>query len=191
MSNNLEYRSIEFKLDPVQEDKKLRGYAAVFNSLSEDLGGFRERILPGAFKRALSQPNLDILALGFHNPDVVLGRTSAGTLILREDATGLYMEIDIPNTTAAADIAENVRLGNLRQMSIGFMINKESFKEERGLVVREISDLDLVEVSIVTFPAYKATSVNLRELGFGPKETKPQPGYFRSLLKRIFDRKHG
>lgn len=178
--NNVEYRSISFQFNP-EEDKKLKGYAAVFNSLSEDLGGFKEKIMPGAFTRTLSSKR-DILALGFHDERVLLGRKSAGTLVLNEDEHGLYVEITPPNTTEARDIMEHVRLGNLKNMSFGFFVRKDDISEENGQVIRELKDIELIEVSIVPTPAYVDTEIALRSLP--KKETKKRISEFR---RRLFD----
>src|SRR5947209_7458736 len=79
------------------EPKTLVGYPAKFNTVSRDLWGFKETILPGAFKRTLAE-GADVRALVNHNPDMVLGRTRSGTLRLKEDAVGLRMEVDTPDT---------------------------------------------------------------------------------------------
>ena len=188
MKNNLEYRSLEVRFEHDDDTKKLRGYAAVFNSLSSDLGGFRERIIPGAFTNSLNRSNGDVLALGFHDMNVIFGRQSAGTLELKEDGHGLFMEIDPPATTAANDIIENVKRGNLRHMSFGFFIKEDKFIEDDDLIIREITDVELIEVSIVSVPAYQATEVNLRDHGFYNEEKRKTPGHLTRLLKRIFER---
>lgn len=177
---NKEYRSVQIDLHP-EDDKKLRGYAAVFNSLSEDLGGFKEQIMPGAFKRNLDA-NKDVLALGFHDERVILGRRSAGTLVLVEDSHGLYVEITPPNTTEGRDILEHVRLGNLRHMSFGFYVVEDKIEKNDGEIVRSVLDVELVEVSIVPVPAYVDTEVALRHL------PKKKPSSKRSEFKRrLFD----
>lgn len=81
----------------------IRGYAAVFNQLSEDLGGFRERVLPGAFKDCLAA-SPDVRCLFNHDPNAVLGRTKAGTLRLAEDNKGLHFDCDLPDTRTAAEL---------------------------------------------------------------------------------------
>ncbi len=135
----------------------LIGYAAVFNSLSENLGGFREMILPGAFTDTL-QSGKDVIALYDHDTSKPLARTSNGTLTLTEDDTGLLAEMKLPNTSYVADLKENVRSGLIKGMSFGFFINKASWKEK----VQQLSSVELLEVSITALPAYTSSSVELR-----------------------------
>jgi uncharacterized protein len=144
----------------------LRGYAAVFNAPSFDLGGFVEIIRPGAFARTLSDGG-DILALAHHDTTRVLARRSAKSLTLSEDDHGLVVEIRLSDTTHAKDIAEDIRTGNIDAMSFGFRTRKDSWT--RGATdgepqIRELLDVDLHEVSPVAFPAYPDTSIALRSL---------------------------
>lgn len=139
----------------------LSGYAAVFGEWSEDLGGFRERIAPGAFQAALTG---DVRALWNHDPAFVLGRTTNGTLRLAEDDRGLRVEIDPPEGPLYAGFLENVRRGDVSQMSFGFsVIEDEKSYDEDGQRLRLLKEVRLYEVSPVTFPAYPQTEVNLRE----------------------------
>jgi len=167
----------------------VRGYAATYNTLSNPLlvpggkGSFRERIAKGAFKRIL-RSNPDVVCNFNHNPDAVLGRTTSGTLRLREDDKGLAFECDLPNTTAGRDVWESVRRGDLCAMSFAFQLgermedwDEEEIEEEEELglrgklkrmakcIVRTIRDFSsLFDVSIVTSPAYPGTSVDARNL---------------------------
>jgi uncharacterized protein len=146
---------------------KLGGYAAVFNSPSQDLGGFVEVIRPGSFKRTLAgDSKQDPLALVEHMPHLVLGRRSAGTLRLSEDGKGLAFEIDIPDITAARDLMVSVERGDIKGASFGFRTVKdgESWNFRSQPVTREITDLDLVEITVTANPAYLDTSVNRRAL---------------------------
>ncbi len=139
----------------------LAGYAAVFGEWSEDLGGFRERIAPGAFGTALTG---DVRALWNHDPAFVLGRTTNGTLRLAEDGRGLRVEIDPPEGSLYAGFLENVRRGDVSQMSFGFsVIEDEKSYGEKGERLRLLKEVRLYEVSPVTFPAYPQTEVNVRE----------------------------
>lgn len=142
---------------------KIAGYAAVFNSLSENLGGFREKIEPGAFKNAI--PKSDTVALFNHDSNIVLGRTSAGTLSLKEDKTGLFMEIDPPDTQAARDLMVSIERGDIKQQSFGFTVNSDIWETVDGEEIRTIKEVEeLFDVSPVTYPAYPDTTVALRSL---------------------------
>lgn len=157
-------------------ERKIVGYAAVFNSLSEDLGGFREVILPGAFDRALREGH-DVRALWNHNPDVVLGRTKSGTLKLSVDEKGLRSEIDPPETRAAEDVLTSIRRGDVDGMSFAFRVLTDNWRTEGGEQLRELADLELLDVSPVAYPAYPATQVSARALERAkePVATPPPP----------------
>jgi HK97 family phage prohead protease len=144
------------------EKPKIRGYAAVFNKMSDNLGGFREKIAPGAFKRTLN--NADVRALFNHDPNVVLGRTGAGTLTLREDDKGLWMEIEPPDTADARDLMTLIERGDVDQASFAFRVLKDTWKnEESKEPIRTLDEVQLFDVSPVTYPAYPQTSVDVRE----------------------------
>jgi len=152
----------EIRLKSEEGKAKISGYAAVFNLLSEDLGGFRERIQPGAFSEAIE--NDDVRALWNHDSNYVLGRNKAETLKLGEDEHGLHYEIDLPDTQWARDFAESVKRGDVSQSSFGFAVLTDDWKKENGEVVRELIKVQLFDVSPVTFPAYHATSVSARSI---------------------------
>jgi uncharacterized protein len=145
---------------------QIAGYAAVFNQWSEDLGGYgfelREQIAPGAFAETLKAE--DIRALWNHNPDYVLGRTVAGTLTLREDNTGLWIENTPPDAQWARDLVASIKRGDVSQMSFQFSVLEDEFRYDResDVVYRTLNKVKLYEVSPVTFPAYPQTSVNAR-----------------------------
>jgi len=141
----------------------LVGHAAVFGSESVDLGGFRETILPGAFSRALAERQ-DVRALVNHQPSAILGRTRSGTLILREDARGLYFDVQIGDTQLGRDIRESVGRGDVDQCSFAFVCPPGGDRWSEGGTKRQLIDVDLIDVSVVTFPAYEATSVAARSL---------------------------
>jgi HK97 family phage prohead protease len=165
----LETRTIGGGLDSVaKEGRTLVGYAAKFDSLSENLGGFREVIRPGAFRSSLSD-GTDIRALVDHNSQMVIGRRSNGTLRLEEDSIGLRVEIDTPSVSYADDLLELVRGGYVSQMSFGFSIppgGDEWMAPAQGESLRQrvLKNVTLAECSVVTFPAYQATEVSLRSL---------------------------
>lgn len=164
---DLELRAI----DGDAEKPMIVGYAAVFNQLSDDLGGFREQIAPGAFTKALGN---DIRALFNHDANIILGRTRSKTLRLSEDQKGLRIEIDPPNTATARSVVEALRRGDISQMSFGFRTIKDKWDNVAGKVVRTLIDLDLFDVSPVTFPAYPQTEVALRSLEEFQKQAAQQ-----------------
>jgi len=157
---------------------RLEGYASVFNSLAK-LPGFREQIKPGAFKRAIEQ-RMDVVALWNHNDDIVLGRTTSGTLRLNQDSRGLHYTIDLPNTQTARDIHESVRRGDINGSSFAFNVPEggQDWSEQRDAdgtfyVQRDINDVNLLDVSPVTHPAYQGTEVYARDMeGLVPTELR-------------------
>lgn len=156
----------EIRLDgDLEERPKIAGYAAVFNRTSENLGGFVERIEPGAFAGAIEQS--DVRALINHDSNLILGRNTAGTLTLFEDEIGLGYVIDPPDVSYANDLLTSLARGDVNQSSFGFTVEADQWEqadEERGLPVRVITRVkQLYDVSPVTFPAYSQTSVAVRE----------------------------
>jgi hypothetical protein len=148
----------------------ITGYAAVFNSLSEDLGGFREVIRPGAFAACLADAGLDVRAVFNHDPNLVLGRSTAGTLRLVEDAHGLSFEVEPPDTSWARDLMVSIARGDISQCSFRFYMFADPLRGQvwragSDGVIREITEFaEVDDVSVVTYPAYKATEVSLRSL---------------------------
>ena len=163
-----ERRSVNFdSLEVRQEDgapTRIVGYAAVFDQLSAELfGGFRERIRRGAFSKTIKEA--DIRALFNHDPNYVLGRTRANTLKLSEDDHGLRIEIDPPDTTFAHDLMASISRGDIDQMSFGFRtIRDEWSKDDQDVAMRTLIEVELFDVSPVTFPAYPQTSVAVRDM---------------------------
>ncbi len=147
-------------------NSKITGYGAVFNSRSENLGGFREVIAPGAFDSVLDN---DVRALFNHDPNFVLGRSGAGTLSLSVDDTGLRYDIDAPNTQTIRDlvIAPMAR-GDITQSSFAFSVARrgdEWEEDEDGVIVRTIHKVSrLYDVSPVTYPAYTEASAATRSM---------------------------
>lgn len=151
-----------------QEGSKLVGYAAVYApALSEDLGGFREKISPGAFDKSLEN-NADIRALWDHNTSQPLARTTNGSLKVSSDKRGLRVEIELPEGVSYADdLRQLVRSGVVNQMSFGFLVPPGGDawdKDEEGNALRTLNSIDLHEVSVVSIPAYPDTTVALRGL---------------------------
>lgn len=165
MNPEIERRNIDLIELRMVEDEgqkpKIRGYAAVFNKLSEDLGGFKEKIDPGTFKKSIEKD--DIRALFNHDANYILGRNKAGTLTLTEDEKGLNIEIDPPDTQYARDLQESIKRGDINQMSFGFVVINDSWDFEKGKeAIRTLKEVRLFDVSPVTYPAYPQTSVKIR-----------------------------
>jgi HK97 family phage prohead protease len=157
----LETRILDVDTFEVREDSDgmhLEGYAAVFNSRSENLGGFTETIQPGAFRSSLRSRN-DIKLLWNHDSGAVLGSTRAGTLDLREDERGLRVSATLPNTTYGRDASELIRRGDVTAFSFGFSLptrGGDSWSDDG--TERVLKSVRLHEVSLVAFPAYPGTA---------------------------------
>lgn len=151
--------------------RKAVGYASVFNTWTTlyrtSYSEVREVIRPGAFRNAIAEGQ-DVRALWNHDANHPLGRSTAGTLRLSEDARGLKVVIDLPDTTVGRDLIVSMGRGDVSQMSFAFIPRKGgevvTSRAEGPIEVTEvqIKDVDLYDVSIVTYPAYKEASVALR-----------------------------
>jgi len=144
------------------DNLSIEGYFAVFNS-NYDMGyGMSESIAPGAFDETISD---DVRALINHDTTLVLGRTAAHTLELRQDEHGLWGRITInPKDSDAMNLYERVKRGDVNQCSFGFDINEEETEFlENGDVHWTIKSVKLYEVSCCTFPAYEDTSIAARK----------------------------
>ena len=139
----------------------IEGYFALFNSIYQMAPDMSESIAPGAFTSSMSN---DVRALTNHDTTLVLGRTKAHTLELREDSRGLWGSIRInPNDSDALNLYERVKRGDVDQCSFGFEIRSEDTEiREDGSVHWTIRDVELYEVSCCTFPAYEETSISAR-----------------------------
>jgi len=144
------------------EDLKIEGYFAVFNSNYDIMDGYSESIAPGAFTDTLAG---DVRALIDHDTRLVLGRTTADTLTLRQDDKGLWGSIKInPNDQDAMNLYARVQRKDVDQCSFGFdILDEESEKREDGTIHWTIKKVKLYEVSCCTFPAYKETNISARQ----------------------------
>ena len=139
---------------------RMAGYAAVFNEASLPLP-FIERIAPGAFSKTLQEtPDVRLLA---NHEGLPMARTKNGTMRLYEDETGLYFEAELANTQEAKDLYTLVSRGDVDQMSFAFRVIRQNWSKDR--TERTLTEVSLADgdVSIVTYPAYTATSVEARE----------------------------
>lgn len=151
----------QFETREIGEVPHISGHFAVFNSVYDIGPGMSESIAPGAFSATLGG---DIRALTNHDTTLVLGRTLAGTLELREDDTGLYGDIAInPNDSDAMNTWHRVQRGDVTQCSIGFDIVREDTEvRPDGSTHWTIREVILYEVSVCTFPAYEETNIQAR-----------------------------
>jgi uncharacterized protein len=165
------------------EPAKITGYAAVFDKMSEVMWGFREVIRPGAFTNTLK--TADVRALWQHDTASPLGRNKNGTLELEEDALGLRISITPPDTQWGRDAVTSIDRGDVDQMSFGFMtLNDKWSKDENGFDLRELLEVELYEVSPVTFPAYPDTSVAVRSRDKQNEEQHDQPEAWRVACRQ-------
>ena len=168
MENGIETRRIcindfEIRNGETGDGMTFSGYAAVFNSDSEPLP-FIERIQPGAFQRTLGSRN-EIKMFVNHDTSRILASKRAGTLRLSEDQHGLRVDADLPDTTDGRDMAVLLQRGDIDSMSFGFSIPKGGDSWSDDGQRRELHEVRLHEVSIVTgFPAYAATTAAVRSL---------------------------
>lgn len=170
MPNDSERRFFrcEVRADPVADGQgpKIVGHAAVFNRLSENLGGFREIIKPGAFDGVMQD---DVRGLFNHDPNFVLGRTKSGTLRLFLDDEGLRYEIDAPDTQTVQDLVlAPMRRGDIDGSSFQFKVAHDGerwFYDDDGLLNREITKFArLYDVGPVAFPAYPDPTAATRSM---------------------------
>lgn len=172
MTNKREVRftpgDLELRVVDGQKLPEITGYSAVFNVLSDDLGGFRERILPGAFDTTLSERGDSIKAFHNHNTDIVIGSTRKGTLELSVDDHGLAHVIQPPDNDWGRPVVDAIERGDIEGMSFGFNLphpDAATWSELDGTPVRDVRQLKLFEVSTVSsWPAYPQTSVGVRNL---------------------------
>ena len=152
----------EFRMEGTEHNgNTIRGYAAVYNSDSEWMGGFYEQIERGAFDDVL---NDDVRAYFNHDENLLLGRVSSGTLRIGTDARGLFYEVDLPNTTYANDLVELMKRGDVNQSSFAFLIDADRWEQRGGKTYRIIEKVSrLLDVSPVAQPAYPDATSELKK----------------------------
>lgn len=179
-------RSIQTDFQTREDSNELiiEGYFAVFNSNYDITEGMSESVAPGAFKNTLAD---DIRALVNHDSTLVLGRTSAHTLELREDEHGLWGRIAInPNDSDAVNLYERVKRGDVSQCSFGFdILSEESEFSENGDVHWTIKEVKLYEVSCVTFPAYQSTNIDARSAEKAEMQKRQNETWRESMKRRL------
>ena len=184
----LETRALSAPVDVVGEDKRTAvGYAALFNERANIAGAFDEQIAPGAFDGFG-----DVLALVDHDTGRVIGRTTSGTLRLEQDARGLRVEVDLPDTQDGRDLAVQLGRGDISGMSFGFRVTGDEWDESGDMPLRTIRSVDLIEVSAVALPAYKETEIALRQADIAMQslEKHRKQQNFRAASKRLARKVH-
>jgi HK97 family phage prohead protease len=151
--------SVDFEVRAEGDGMSFTGYASVFNSPSEDLGGFIEYVAPGAFKRSLQSRN-EVKLLWNHDSGEPLASLRGGTMQLIEDSRGLKVTAQLPNTTRGRDVAELLRTNVINTMSFGFNVIKDSWSSDGK--TRTLESVRLFEVSVVSFAAYPSTTAQVR-----------------------------
>lgn len=142
----------------------LRGYAAVFNRYSQNLGGFVESVDPGAFTKSLAD-DVPVMARYNHDDNYLLGTTEARTLTLEVDGTGLRYDVQLPDTSAGRDVRVLGERGDLRYSSFAFYTLEDEWSyTEQGFPLRTLRAVQLVDVAPVNNPAYRDTTVAVRSL---------------------------
>ncbi len=151
----------EFRMENTEHNgNTIRGYAAVYNSDSEWMGGFYEQIATGAFDGVMDN---DVRAYFNHDENLLLGRVSSGTLRIGTDARGLFYEVDLPNTTYANDLVELMKRGDVNQSSFAFLIDADRWEQRDGKTYRIIEKVSrLLDVSPVAQPAYPDATSELK-----------------------------
>jgi len=165
---------VEFREGDGDNGPEIVGEAAVFDKWSGDLGGFTERIAPGAFKDILKTS--DTRALFNHDSNMLLGRQSAGTLEMNETKTALEFRVKLGNTTVANDVREHVARGDIQGNSFSFRVGADEWEDiDSDLPKRTITKVsELLDVGPVTFPAYESTTVSVRSLDEARKAAKKE-----------------
>ncbi len=187
MNQTMETRAFEFtEVRAVKDKLRLEGHAAVFNRLSEDLGGFREQITPGAFSQSIAED--DIMALFNHDPNYVLGRNRAGTLQLNEDTTGLAMIINLPDTQIGRDLMVSVERRDITGASFSFFVPQggDRWEHMENMDLRTLLFARLKDVSPVAFPAYRDTDLSIAKRSYEAwrQMVAPVAPYARLLRER-------
>jgi HK97 family phage prohead protease len=151
--------TVDFEVRAEGDGMTFTGYASVFNSPSQDLGGFIEYVAPGAFKRSLQSRN-EVKLLWNHDSGEPLASLRGGTMQLVEDERGLKVTATLPQTSRGKDVAELLRTKVIDSMSFGFNVIKDTWSRDGQ--TRTLDSVRLFEVSIVSFPAYESTTATVR-----------------------------
>lgn len=176
---------IEKRADNGEGDLYLEGYFAVFNSIYEVFPGGTESIAPGAFSDCLSG---DVRALYNHDQNIVLGRTTAATVELREDSHGLYGRIKINRDDSdAMNAYSRIQRGDVTQCSFGFDIEEEEFRDNGDgtchWTIKKVNPL--WEISPCVFPAYQETTVSARQRDYEEMQKRKTEQWRENAKQRL------
>ncbi len=181
MERELELRifeTIEIRANG-DDPPQIVGYAAVFNKLSEDLGGFREKIAPGAFARSLREVESGqriVNSFFNHDQNWLMATTANGSLRLKEDEKGLYTEMEPILTTLNGHPINLIRAKAVTGMSFAFVVRQDEWAHQKGKEsIRTLLDVDLFDASPVVTPAYPQTSVKVRDYLTAIREAENNP----------------
>ena len=162
----MEKRTVNLKFNEEIEGRKLEGYASVFSDEYTEIfdrwgDSFGERVVAGAFRETLKQRANDIFMLINHDYNKVVGRNGSN-LTLEEDDNGLRFSLDVPNTSDGNDLLENVKVGIIRGCSFGFNVSGEETRWLEDKFYRDITKVDLFEITATPIPAYSNTEISAR-----------------------------
>lgn len=182
--NQIRCIASEFTVREDGEAPIIEGYFAVFNTIYDMGYGMSESIAPGAFTKSMGN---DVRALINHDSTLVLGRTKAHTLELREDSHGLWGKITVnPNDGDAMNLYERVKRGDVDQCSFGFnIVSEETDFRDDGTIHWTITEADLHEVTVCTFPAYEETAVSARKRDLDEIKKRQTEAWRNRMAKKL------
>ncbi len=186
------FTSVPVEIRTGSDRRTIGGYAAKFTpAISQNLGGFKEQIAPGAFNRSASQAWPDVQARYNHDDAMLLGTTSSGSLRLAVNETGLQYEVDMLDDVVSERIYKLVQRGDVRQSSFAFVSDADDWTaDDTGFPLRTLQQVRLIDVAPVNAPAYLDTSAAVRSLATkfdAPVEEVRQLAQ-DNQLKRFFKR---
>lgn len=159
------FTSVPVEIRAGNDKRTIGGYAAKFNRTSQNLGGFKEQIAPGAFNRSASQGWPDVQARYNHDDNKLLGSTRGNSLRLRTDGEGLVYEVDLLDVEDHRTLYQLVERGDIGQSSFAFIADDDAWDtDDTGFPMRTLNQVRLIDVAPVNSPAYLDTSVGLRSL---------------------------
>jgi uncharacterized protein len=183
---------MELRVEDSDLGRVLRGSWSVFNSSSQDLGGFREYIMPGAFDDVLQQ---DVRGLFNHDPNMLLARTTNGTLRLWQDENAAWYDMDLDTDHVSDYVARKVARRDITGNSFAFVVdpNQDEWTVEDGQRIRRIHRVaGLYDVGPVTYPAYRATVVSERALQCASEQIgEDLTGEYWARMTRSYAAYHG